>query len=86
MNCVEFQGGLVVHAIKDHSLTMNHLHVNICVFSPQSKAFEKKANQVKQKKRFENNRMKVVATVVAVVIGAIIIGVIIYAIVSSAEQ
>lgn len=56
------------------------------VFSPQSKAFEKKANQVKHKKRSENNRMKVVATVVAVVIGAIIIGVIIYAIVSSAEQ
>lgn len=81
MKGVEFQGGLFVYPIKDHSLTMN-----ICVFPPQSKAFEKKANQVKQKKRSENNKMKVVATVVAVVIGAIIIGVIIYAIVGSTEQ
>uniref|UniRef100_A0A3B5K7H0 Vesicle-associated membrane protein 5 n=1 Tax=Takifugu rubripes TaxID=31033 RepID=A0A3B5K7H0_TAKRU len=52
----------------------------------KSKTFEKKANQVKQKKRTENNRMKVVATVVAVFIGAIIIGVIIYAIVTNTEQ
>lgn len=53
---------------------------------PQSKTFEKTANQVKQKKRWENSRMKVVMMVVAVAVVAIIIGGIIYAVVSSAEQ
>lgn len=55
-------------------------------FPPQSKAFEKTANQVKQKKRWENNRMKVAMVVVAVAVVAIIIGGIIYAVVSNAEQ
>lgn len=55
-------------------------------FPPQSKAFEKTANQVKQKTRWENNRMKVAMMVVIVAVAAIIIGGIIYAVVSSAEQ
>lgn len=55
-------------------------------FCPQSKAFEKTANQVKQKKRRDNSRMKVVGSVVIVVVVAIVIGIITYFIVSGAEQ
>ncbi|XP_042344912.1 vesicle-associated membrane protein 5 [Plectropomus leopardus] len=50
----------------------------------KSKAFERTANQVKQKKRWENSKMKVVFIVVGVVTAAVIIGLIIYAIVDSA--
>lgn len=54
----------------------------VCVF-PQSKAFEKTANQVKQKKRWENKKMKIVFIGIGVVAAAIIIGLIIFAIVDS---
>ncbi|XP_054466682.1 vesicle-associated membrane protein 5-like [Anoplopoma fimbria] len=46
-------------------------------------AFEKTTNKVKQKKRWENQKMKVVFIGVGVVAGLIILGLIIYAIVSS---
>ncbi|XP_074493160.1 vesicle-associated membrane protein 5 isoform X1 [Sebastes fasciatus] len=49
----------------------------------RSKAFEKTANQVKQKKRWENKKMKVVFIGIGVVAALIIIGLIIYAIVDS---
>lgn len=38
----------------------------------KSKAFEKTANQVKQKKRWENKKWKIVAISIAVVVGLII--------------
>ncbi|KAM7392160.1 hypothetical protein PAMP_022793 [Pampus punctatissimus] len=44
----------------------------------KSKAFEKTANQVKQKKRWENKKMKVFFAIIGVVASLIIIGVIIY--------
>ncbi|XP_034547863.1 vesicle-associated membrane protein 5 [Notolabrus celidotus] len=47
----------------------------------KSKAFEKTANQVKQKKRWENKRMKIVFIAVGVVAALVIIGLIIFAIV-----
>lgn len=47
----------------------------------KSKAFERTANQVKQKKRWENNKMKVVFIVIGVVAALVIIGLIIFAIV-----
>lgn len=53
----------------------------LCVFSPQSKAFEKTANQVKQKKRWENKKMKIVFIGIGVAAALIIIGLIIFAIV-----
>ena len=53
----------------------------MCVFSPQSKAFEKTANQVKQKKRWENKKMKFVFIGIGVAAAAVIIGLIIFAIV-----
>uniref|UniRef100_A0A3B4XFR1 Vesicle-associated membrane protein 5 n=1 Tax=Seriola lalandi dorsalis TaxID=1841481 RepID=A0A3B4XFR1_SERLL len=46
-----------------------------------SKTFEKTSNQVKQKKRWENKRMKILFTVVGVVAALIVFGLIIYAIV-----
>ncbi|XP_041793892.1 vesicle-associated membrane protein 5 [Chelmon rostratus] len=49
----------------------------------KSKAFEKTANQVKQKKRWENKKMKIVFIGIGVVAAAIIIGLIIFAIVDS---
>lgn len=49
----------------------------------KSKAFEKTANQVKQKKRWENKKMKVVFIGIGVAAALIIIGLIIYAIVDS---
>ncbi|XP_060893168.1 vesicle-associated membrane protein 5-like isoform X2 [Labrus mixtus] len=47
----------------------------------KSKHFEKTANQVKQKKRWENKKMKLVFIGVGVVAALIIIGLIIFAIV-----
>uniref|UniRef100_A0A3Q1G6M6 Vesicle-associated membrane protein 5 n=1 Tax=Acanthochromis polyacanthus TaxID=80966 RepID=A0A3Q1G6M6_9TELE len=44
-----------------------------------SKAFEKTANQVKQKKRWENKKMRVVFIAIGVVAGLIIVGLIIFA-------
>uniref|UniRef100_A0A3Q3E5J1 Vesicle-associated membrane protein 5 n=1 Tax=Labrus bergylta TaxID=56723 RepID=A0A3Q3E5J1_9LABR len=48
----------------------------------KSKHFEKTANQVKQKKRWENKKMKLVFIGVGVVAALIIIGLIIFAIVN----
>ncbi|XP_041856193.1 vesicle-associated membrane protein 5 [Melanotaenia boesemani] len=47
----------------------------------RSKAFEKTSNQVKQKKRGENKRMKLVFIGIGVVAGLVILGLIIFAIV-----
>uniref|UniRef100_UPI0037E92566 vesicle-associated membrane protein 5 isoform X2 n=1 Tax=Semicossyphus pulcher TaxID=241346 RepID=UPI0037E92566 len=47
----------------------------------KSKAFEKTANQVKQKKRWENKKMKVVFIGIGVTAALIIVGLIIFAIV-----
>ncbi|XP_068615160.1 vesicle-associated membrane protein 5-like [Brachionichthys hirsutus] len=47
----------------------------------KSKTFEKTANQVKQKKRWENKKMLFLFIGVGVVAGLIIVGLIIYAIV-----
>lgn len=47
----------------------------------KSKAFEKTSNQVKQQKRWENKKMKVVFIGIGVVTAVIIIGLIIFAIV-----
>lgn len=58
----------------------------MCVSFPQSKAFEKTASQVKQKKRWENKKMKVVFIGVGVVAALIIIGLVIFAIVGTGEQ
>ncbi|XP_049433940.1 vesicle-associated membrane protein 5 [Epinephelus fuscoguttatus] len=49
----------------------------------KSRAFQKTANQVMQKKRWENNKMKVVFIVIGVVVALIIIGLIIFAIVDA---
>lgn len=53
---------------------------------PQSKAFEKTANQVKQKKRWENKKMKVVFIGIGVAALLVIIGLIIFAIVNSTGE
>ncbi|KAL6114729.1 vamp5 [Pungitius sinensis] len=53
------------------------------VLLAKSKAFEKTSVKVKQKKRWENKKMKVVFIGVGVVAAIIIIGLIIYAIVPS---
>ncbi|XP_030274223.1 vesicle-associated membrane protein 5-like isoform X1 [Sparus aurata] len=45
----------------------------------KSKKFEKTANQVKQKKRWENKKMKVLFIGIGVVVAVIIIGLIIFA-------
>ncbi|XP_061133848.1 vesicle-associated membrane protein 5 [Syngnathus typhle] len=44
----------------------------------KSKAFEKKSNQVKEKTRWKNKRMKIVLIAVAVVVALIVVGLIIY--------
>ncbi|XP_022057405.1 vesicle-associated membrane protein 5 [Acanthochromis polyacanthus] len=49
------------------------------VLLEKSKAFEKTANQVKQKKRWENKKMRVVFIAIGVVAGLIIVGLIIFA-------
>ncbi|XP_058493231.1 vesicle-associated membrane protein 5 isoform X2 [Solea solea] len=49
------------------------------VLLEKSKAFEKTANKVKQKKRWENNKMKYVFIAVGVVAALVIIILIIYA-------
>lgn len=49
----------------------------------QGRVFQKKTQTLKQKKRWENQRMKVIIIIVAVLVGAAVLGGIIYAIVSS---
>lgn len=49
----------------------------------QGRVFQKKTQTLKQKKRWENQRMKIIFIIVAVLVGAAILGGIIYAIVSS---
>ncbi|XP_071774766.1 vesicle-associated membrane protein 5 [Centroberyx gerrardi] len=49
----------------------------------KSKTFQKNTTKVKQQKRWDNMKMKVVLTGVGVVVGAIIIGLIIAAIVGA---
>ncbi|XP_077600601.1 vesicle-associated membrane protein 5 isoform X2 [Stigmatopora nigra] len=44
----------------------------------KSKAFEKKSNQVKEKTRWKNKKMKIVLIGVAVVVAIIVIGLIIF--------
>ena len=49
----------------------------LCFF-PQGKAFEKTAQKVKQKKRWENKNKKVVFIGIGVVAGLVILGLIIF--------
>lgn len=49
------------------------------VLLEKSKAFEKTANQVKQKKRWENKKTKVMFIAIGVVAGLVIVGLIIFA-------
>lgn len=49
----------------------------------KGRVFQKKTQTLKQKKRWENQRMKIIFIIVAVLVGAAILGGIIYAIVSS---
>uniref|UniRef100_A0A3Q3WHH5 V-SNARE coiled-coil homology domain-containing protein n=1 Tax=Mola mola TaxID=94237 RepID=A0A3Q3WHH5_MOLML len=49
----------------------------------KGKAFEKTTNKLKQKKRCENSRMKVISVAVGVVVVAIVIGLIVFGIISS---
>ncbi|XP_041643893.1 vesicle-associated membrane protein 5 [Cheilinus undulatus] len=56
------------------------------VLLAKSKNFEKTANQVKQKKRWENRRMKVVFIAIGVAVGLVIVGLIIFAIVNSTGE
>ncbi|XP_034397293.1 vesicle-associated membrane protein 5 [Cyclopterus lumpus] len=49
----------------------------------KTKAFEKTTNQVKQKKRWENKKMKLVFIGIGVIVALIILGLIIFAIVDS---
>ncbi|KAM8885554.1 vesicle-associated membrane protein 5 isoform 2-T2 [Spinachia spinachia] len=51
----------------------------------KSKAFEKTSVKVKQKKRWENKKMKIVFSFIGVAATVIILGLIIYAIVSSTQ-
>lgn len=78
-----------------HSKTIKHLKAATqqrnATFSflfsfPQSKAFEKTANQVKQKKRWENKKMKVLFIGIGVAALLVIIGLIIFAIVNSTGE
>lgn len=48
----------------------------------QGRVFQKKTQTLKQKKRWENQRMKVIIIIVAVLVGAAVLGGIVYAIVS----
>lgn len=52
----------------------------------KSKGFEKTTVKVKQKKRWENQKMKVICMAIGIAVGAIIIGLIVYAIVESTQQ
>ncbi|XP_072289945.1 vesicle-associated membrane protein 5 [Eucyclogobius newberryi] len=49
----------------------------------KSKVFEKTTVKVKQKKRWEHNRVKIILMAIGIAVGAIIIGLIVYAIVDS---
>ncbi|KAM4615916.1 vesicle-associated membrane protein 5 [Polymixia lowei] len=51
----------------------------------QSKAFAKNTQKVKEKKRWDNVKMKVLLIGIGVAVGAIVLGLIIYAIVSAAQ-
>ncbi|XP_037115762.1 vesicle-associated membrane protein 5 [Syngnathus acus] len=44
----------------------------------KSKTFEKKSNQVKEKTRWKNKKVKIVLIAVAVVVALIVVGLIIY--------
>lgn len=52
----------------------------------QGRVFQKKTNTLKQKKRWENQKMKVVAIVIAALVVLAILGGIIYAIVSNTGE
>lgn len=51
----------------------------------KSKAFSKTTQKVKQKKQWDNMKMRVVLIGIGVVVGAVILGLIIHAIVSSLQ-
>ncbi|XP_037338992.2 vesicle-associated membrane protein 5-like isoform X1 [Pungitius pungitius] len=67
----------------DRNGKLGELEDRADVLLEKSKAFEKTSVKVKQKKRWENKKMKVVFIGVAVVVAIIVIGLIIYAIVPS---
>ncbi len=60
-----------------------NVNINFCVFCLQSKTFEKTTRKVKQKKRWENQKMKVVFVSIGVIAALVILGLIIFAIVNS---
>ncbi|XP_008333904.1 vesicle-associated membrane protein 5 [Cynoglossus semilaevis] len=69
---------------EERSGKLGELEERADVLLEKSKAFEKTANKVKQKKRCENQKMKIVVISVAAVFVLIIIGVIIYCSIGSA--
>nr|XP_046242286.1 vesicle-associated membrane protein 5 [Scatophagus argus] len=67
----------------ERSDKLNDLEGRADVLLEKSKTFEKTTNQVKQRKRWENKKMKVVFIAVGVAAAVIVIGLIIFAIVDS---
>ncbi|XP_040012372.1 vesicle-associated membrane protein 5 [Xiphias gladius] len=65
---------------EERSGKLGELEDRADVLLEKSKAFEKTCNQVKQKKRWENKKMKVLFIGIGVVAAVIIIGLIIFAI------
>ncbi|XP_040898433.1 vesicle-associated membrane protein 5 [Toxotes jaculatrix] len=66
---------------EERSEKLHDLEDRADVLLEKSKNFEKTCNQVKQKKRWENKKMKIVFIGVGVVAGLTILGLIIFAIV-----
>ncbi|XP_023123875.1 vesicle-associated membrane protein 5 [Amphiprion ocellaris] len=64
---------------EERSGKLGELEDRADVLLEKSKAFEKTANQVKQKKRWESKKMRVVFIVIGVVAGLVIVALIIFA-------
>ncbi|GAA6226608.1 vesicle-associated membrane protein 5-like [Lates japonicus] len=64
---------------EERSGKLGELEDRADVLLEKSKAFQKTSNQVKQQKRWENKKMKVVFIVIGVVAALVIIGLIIFA-------
>ncbi|XP_056275871.1 vesicle-associated membrane protein 5 [Pseudoliparis swirei] len=81
----EVTGIMLVNMNKANERTgkLGELEDRADVLLAKSKAFEKTANQVKQKKRWENKKMKLVFIGFGVIVALIVLGLIIYAIVDS---
>ncbi|XP_018525152.1 vesicle-associated membrane protein 5 [Lates calcarifer] len=64
---------------EERSGKLGELEDRADVLLEKSKAFQKTSNQVKQQKRWENKKMKVVFIAIGVVAALVIIGLIIFA-------